>query len=67
MLNKIKVSLTVFKAKLAYAGKTWRDNRKNHVKAFGICAYIVQVTEILTLLCLFAAIQLLVISWWSLL
>jgi len=40
---------------------------ERHLVAYGLAGYIVQATEILALLCLFAAIELLVILWWSLL
>jgi|WetSurSiteA1Bulk_404760.scaffolds.fasta_scaffold14665_6 hypothetical protein len=67
LLTSVYVKKALFLIRLDYAGKTWRDNRKKHLVAYGLAGYIVQATEILALLCLFAAIELLVILWWSLL
>lgn len=67
MLAEIKVKLTVFKAKLAYAGKFWMETRKRFLRAYGLPAYIVQITEIATWMCLFVAVQLLILSLWGLL
>jgi len=67
LLRKLRVKRELFLLRLAYAGKIWPENRKKHLVTYGLAGYIVQVTEILALLCLFAAIELLIISWWSLL
>ena len=67
LLTSLRVKKALFLLRLEYAGKIWRENRKKHLTAYGLAGYIIQVTEILALLCLFAAIELLVISWWSLL
>jgi hypothetical protein len=67
LLTILRVKKALFLIRLEYAGKTWRNNRKKHLVAYGLAGYIVQATEILALLCLFTAIELLVISWWSLL